>query len=206
MPEQGKFIVFEGGEGTGKSTQLKLLHQALVEKGINVLKTREPGGSDGAEKIRELLVKGDPGQWDPLTEAALFLAARRDHVERVVKPALAQGRWVISDRYHDSTVAYSAFGHGVEKSKLDQIYTLLIGDFEPDLVLVLDIDPEIGLARAGSRGDQENRIEKKGLEFHQRVNQGFRDMAAQNPDKYKLIDATQSIEAVHGEVLEQASP
>jgi len=199
---KGKFIVFEGGEGTGKSTQVKLLYEALLERKMDVIKTREPGGSAGAEKIRDLLVRGDPDQWDALTEATLFLSARREHVECVIKPALAQGKWVICDRYHDSTIAYSSFGEGVERSKLDQLYKILIGDFEPDLVILLDIDPKIGLARAHSRHDVEDRIEKKGLAFHKRVNQGFRLLANENKEKYKIIDATQSIETIHQVILQ----
>ena len=198
---RGKFITFEGGEGTGKSTQIPLFCRALEEKDISVVQTREPGGSPGAEKIRELLVKGEPGQWDPLTEALLFMTARRDHVERVIKPALAEGKWVISDRYHDSTVAYTGYGHGVDLTKLDSLYKLIIGDFKPDTVILLDIDPEVGLSRAMSRGDGEDRIEKKGLEYHRKVREGYLALAKADPGRYRIIAADQSVEAIQQDIL-----
>lgn len=197
----GRFITFEGGEGTGKSTQVTLFCEALRQKGISVIQTREPGGSSGAEKIRDLLVKGDPGQWTPLTEALLFITARLDHVEKVIKPALDAGSWVVCDRYHDSTVVYSGYGHGVDLKILESLYTLIIGDFHPDTVILLDIDPQVGLARANARGGDETRIEQKGLEFHQRVRQGYLTMAHQLPGKYIIFDANQPIEELHQKIM-----
>ena len=199
--QKGRFITFEGGEGTGKSTQIKLLAHALEERGISVLTTREPGGSSGAEKIRELLVKGEPNQWDPLTEALLFLAARRDHVEKVIKPALKKGQWVISDRYHDSTVTYTGYGHGVDLKTLEKLYTLIIGDFTPDKVIILDIDPHVGLSRAVERGGEEDRIEKKGLAFHKKVREGYLTLASHDSEHYVVISADQSVETVHQAIL-----
>ena len=204
--KRGKFITFEGGEGTGKSTQISFLCDTLEKKGISVLKTREPGGSPGAEKIRALLVNGDPNQWDPLTEALLFLAARRDHVEKVVKPALEKGQWVISDRYHDSTIAYSGYGHGICLKKLDSLYKMIIGDFKPHKVIILDMDPERGLARTLSRGDKENRIEKKGLVFHQKVRQGYLTLAATDSCRYKLINSNEPVEQVRANILSALAP
>lgn len=203
---KGKFITFEGGEGTGKSTQINLLTAYLQQKNINVLKTREPGGSGGAEKIRELLVKGEPEQWDPLTEALLFLAARRDHVEKLIKPALNKGQWVLCDRFQLSTLVYSGYGHGIEKAKLDRLYELIIGSFQPDKVFIFSLDPLEGLRRASSRGGNENRIERKGLEFHQRVHRGYQELASTNSNLYSLIDAAASINEVHMNLVKRLEP
>lgn len=194
---RGKFITLEGGEGSGKSTQILKLKADLSQRGIEVLCTREPGGSAGGERIRELLVKGDPDQWDPLTEAVLFLAARRDHVERVVKPALESGKWVISDRYHDSTIVYTGYGQEVDLEKLHQLYHLIIGDFYPEQVFIFDIDPQIGLKRVQDRGGDEVRIEKRGLAYHQKIREGYLQLAKSNINRYTVIDANQSPEDVY---------
>lgn len=200
--EKGKFIVLEGGEGTGKSTQITLLADALKAQGVPVLKTREPGGTPGAEIIRNLLVTGAPQQWDPITEVLLFLAARRDHVERVIRPALQKGVWVLCDRFQDSTLAYSGFGHGLSKTLLDQLYTLVIGDFHPDLVMILSLPPEEGLKRAFMRSHHDNRIEKKGLDFHHRVHEGYRTLARCDPKRYRILDALQEPQKLHKTLTE----
>jgi dTMP kinase len=203
---KGKFITFEGGEGTGKTTQIKLLADYLQRCKIDVFQTREPGGSLGAEKIRDLLVKGDPNQWDPLTEAVLFLAARRDHVEKMIKPALERGQWVLCDRFQLSTLVYSGYGHNIDQDKLNTLYNLIIGPFHPDKVIILSLDPQEGLQRAEKRGDPENRIEKKGLEYHQRVYQGYKEIARASPQTHILIEASDSITNLHKTITERLNP
>ncbi|HCY55324.1 MAG TPA: dTMP kinase, partial [Oceanicaulis sp.] len=170
---RGRFISLEGGEGTGKSTLAAGLEAVLVQRGIGVERTREPGGTPGAEEIRKLLVEGAAERWQPMSEALLLYAARHDHVERRIKPELAAGRWVISDRFFDSTTAYQGAAGGIDRSTLDKLRRLTLGNFTPDLTLVLDLDPEFGLQRAGSRGGSEQRFEGKGLAFHQRLRKGF---------------------------------
>ena len=145
---EGRFISFEGGEGAGKSTQARLLRDALDARGISCVPTREPGGSPGAEDIRKLLVQGDINRWEPVAETLLLFAARADHISRTIRPALAAGKWVICDRFTDSTYAYQGVGRNVERETIRRIETIAIDDFRPDLTLVLDISPEIGLLRA----------------------------------------------------------
>ena len=147
----GRFITFEGGEGAGKSTQLGLLAEALRGQGHGVLTTREPGGAPGAEQIRRLLVEGAVERWDPLTEALLHYAARREHLVRSVWPALAEGRWVVSDRFADSTLAYQGYGHGLPEAALQRLYDVTVGSFAPDLTIILDLPVQDGLARAAGR-------------------------------------------------------
>ena len=195
---RGRFITFEGGEGAGKSTQLRLLADRLRETGLNVLTTREPGGSDGAEEIRALLVSGATDRWDAVTEALLHTAARRDHLRAVVWPALAAGTWVLCDRFVDSTFAYQGYGHGMDRNILSGLTRLAIGDFAPDLTLVLDIPVEEGLRRAGAREGGEDRYERMGRDFHQRLRAGFTAIARDNPDRCALLDAsgtTKTVEA-----------
>ncbi|AZU04058.1 thymidylate kinase [Glycocaulis alkaliphilus] len=187
----GRFITLEGGEGTGKSTLAAELEAALVQRGISVERTREPGGTPGAEGIRKLLVEGAADRWQPMSEALLLYAARYDHVERRIKPALTAGKWVISDRFFDSTTAYQGAAGGIDRATLDPLRRLTLADFAPDLTLVLDLDPETGLRRAGSRGDNEQRFEGKGLTFHQRLRQGFLDIASAEPERCAVIDAGQ---------------
>ncbi|MBV5261265.1 dTMP kinase [Synechococcus moorigangaii CMS01] len=200
---RGRFISLEGGEGTGKSTLAAGLEAVLVQRGIGVERTREPGGTPGAEEIRKLLVEGAAERWQPMSEALLLYAARHDHVERRIKPELAAGRWVISDRFFDSTTAYQGAAGGIDRSTLDQLRRLTLGNFTPDLTLVLDLDPEFGLQRAGSRGGFEQRFEGKGLAFHQRLRKGFLDIAAAEPDRCATIDARQSQDHVLAAALSQ---
>ncbi|HJQ60712.1 MAG TPA: dTMP kinase [Vineibacter sp.] len=192
----GKFITLEGGEGAGKSTHIRMLAERLRARGIDALTTREPGGSDGAELIRKLLVEGPPEAWDGATEALLMFAARRDHLVRTVWPALARGNWVISDRFADSTRAYQGAGHGFDLEKIEALYSLAVGDFKPDLTLVLDLPVEVGLARTHSRPGAENRYERLGPAFHQRVRDGFHRIAAAEPARCVLIDADAPVEVV----------
>jgi len=201
-PNPGRLITFEGGEGAGKSTQVALLAEALRARGVTVVTTREPGGSDGAEAIRALLVSGETGRWDGITEALLHFAARRDHLLRTVWPALQRGDWVISDRFADSTLAYQGYGHGLSAETIAILYRVAVGHFAPDLTLILDLPVEDGLSRAGTRGGSEDRYERMGLGFHQRLRQGFLEIAAADPTRCAVIDATPSPDIVHRLVLE----
>jgi dTMP kinase len=195
---QGRFITLEGGEGAGKSTQAGRLVAALAAEGIPVLRTREPGGAPGAEAIRRLLL--GPGPWDGVAECMLHFAARREHVERTIRPALAAGTWVVSDRFADSTLAYQCFGQGVPRRVFDALAAIALEGLRPDLTLVLEIDPEAGLARAAARGDA-NRYEAMDAAFHARVRAGFRAIAAEEPDRCLLLDASGTPEGVAGEIL-----
>jgi len=197
----GRFITFEGGEGAGKSTQVRRLAEALRARGIDVLTTREPGGSEGAEQIRRLLVEGSADRWDGLTETLLHYAARRDHLRRVIRPALAAGTWVISDRFNDSTRAYQGYGHGLPQGDLAALYQLVSEGLSPDLTIVLDLPVEVGLQRAGLRGGDENRYEGMASAFHQRLRTGFLTIAAAEPERCRVISADQPLDAVHGEIV-----
>lgn len=186
---RGRFITFEGGEGTGKSTQAKLLATWLVAPKRVAVVTREPGGSPGAEEIRSLLVEGDPDRWDPIAETLLHYAARRDHLRRAIEPELALGRWVICDRFFDSTMAYQGYGHGVDRDFIRQLERAVIGALRPDLTLILDLPVELGLARAAARRDREARYEAMERDFHERLREGYRAIAAAEPERCLLIDA-----------------
>ena len=201
----GRFITLEGGEGTGKSTQIKRLKAALETKGLTVLATREPGGSPGAEQIRSLMVEGEPGRWDAITETLLVYAARADHVARTIGPALLAGAWVISDRFSDSTFAYQGVGRGVPRETIRRIDSAVLDDFAPDLTLVLDLDVQLGLKRAMARGASENRFEKFGLEFHEKLRQAFLDIARRYPDRCRVIDAGGSEDEVSEAILAAVS-
>lgn len=192
----GRFITLEGGEGAGKSTQIARLSDWLRRKGRAVVTTREPGGSPGAEMIRKLLVEGPAERWDGATEALLHFAARRDHLRSTVWPALKRGDWVISDRFADSTIAYQGHGHGLDRGMLERLYQVAVGEFRPDLTLILDLPIETGLARAAARRGSETRYESLPKEFHERVRTGFLDIAAREPGRCLVIDATQDIDAV----------
>jgi dTMP kinase len=199
--QRGRFISFEGGEGAGKSTQIRLLVDALAARGLDVIATREPGGSPGAEEIRRLLVSGDPGRWDGVTEALLHFAARRDHLARTVWPALDAGRWVVTDRFADSTMAYQGYGHGLGREPIERLYAVAVGDFAPDLTLILDIPVEAGLARTQGRTGGEDRYERMDREFHRRLREGFLDIAAREPGRCVVIDAARSVEVVQADML-----
>ncbi|NDE90854.1 MAG: dTMP kinase [Alphaproteobacteria bacterium] len=190
--KRGIFITLEGGEGAGKTTQIQRLKNKLESAGKKVVTTREPGGSAGAEAIRKLLVEGDTHRWDPMTEAMLLYAARRDHVEKSVAPALARGEWVISDRFYDSSTAYQGYGQGLSLSILDELRKLSIGDLKPDVTFILDLPVEVGLKRAAV----EQRYERMGIPFHEKLRQGFLAIAKAEPARVKLVDANQPVEAV----------
>ncbi len=197
---RGRFISFEGGEGAGKSTQIGLLASWLVERGCVVKTTREPGGTEGAERIRKLLVEGDVSAWTPMTEALLHYAARREHVVRVVEPALAAGHWVLCDRFSDSTMAYQGFGHRLGRAPIAALHRTAIGRFKPDLTLVLDIPVDEGLSRAAQRRGVEMRYENMAIDFHARVRRGFRAIARAEPRRCVLLDARVSIAAMHEQI------
>jgi dTMP kinase len=197
---RGYFITFEGGEGTGKSTQCQLLAEYLRLKGKEVVLTREPGGTDGAELIRALLVSGDINRWSGVTEALLLNAARVDHWEKVISPALNRNAWVICDRFADSTIAYQGYGRGLKIDFLQEIHNSVLPGIHPDLTLVFDLDPEIGIARALARRTSEVRFEKMDLEFHRRMRDGYLEIAKTNPKRCRIIDAHQCIEEIHLEI------
>jgi dTMP kinase len=192
----GKFITLEGGEGVGKSTQAKRLAQWLTTQGKEVVLTREPGGTVHAEAIRELVVKGAADRWLPVSELLLYTAARYDHIERLIKPAMLAGKYVICDRFTDSTIAYQGWGHGISIKRIEALMEVAVANFKPDLTLVLDIDVSIGLQRTKGRTNAEDRYEKLETEFHQRVRQGFLSIAKAAPDRCVVIDAVQELESV----------
>lgn len=189
----GRFITFEGGEGAGKSTQARRLASWLSARGLPVLLTREPGGTPGAEAIRDLALFKGP--WDPVAEAMLMFAARREHVERMIRPALAAGIWVVCDRFADSTLAYQGYGLGLDHGVWRRLADLALEGLSPDLTLMLDLPVEAGMRRAEARGGN-NRFELLGADFHRRVRQGFLAIAAAEPARCTVLDATQEIEAV----------
>ena len=185
----GFFITLEGGEGTGKSTQAARLAKRLAAAGREVAATREPGGSLGAEAIRNLLVTGEVNRWSPLTEALLMNAARRDHLERVIIPALAAGKVVVCDRFADSTRAYQGAAGGVSPEIIARLEAIVVGDVRPDLTLILDLPLSTGLARAHARTSDESRFEAKGEAFHQHLRQAFLDIAHEDPRRCVVINA-----------------
>ncbi len=191
----GRFITLEGGEGAGKSTQAARLADTLRAAGVEVVVSREPGGTPGAEAVRALLVEGDATRWSAAAEACLVNAARADHVERLIRPALEAGSWVICDRFVDSTLAYQGAGKGLADSVLRNLHHLSAADLWPDLTLILDLPEAEGLARAGARGGA-GRFERHDADFHARVAQGFRDLASAEPRRCRLIDAAGDADAV----------
>jgi dTMP kinase len=198
---RGRFITIEGGEGAGKSTQVTPLVAALERVGIEVLATREPGGSPGAEAVRRLLLEGEGVQWDPASEALLLVAARCDHVRKIIAPTLARGAWVVCDRFADSTAAYQGYGRGLKTSDLDALHRFALGDFTPDLTLLLDVPVEIGLARIAARHVRADRFERLDRAFHDRLRRGFRAIAAAAPERCAVIDATAGPQSVHRSIL-----
>lgn len=200
MADKNFFITFEGGEGTGKSTQTKLLADFLEKRGISCLLTREPGGSPGAEEIRNLVVKGEVARWDAMTEALLMFAARRDHLAHKIWPALRDGRTVICDRFADSTMAYQGFGYGgkgLKPEDVQKLYDIVIGDFKPDLTIIMDLPIEKGLERALKRDASSNRYERMGAAFHENLRQAFLTIARQEPGRCAVVNADRPIEELH---------
>ena len=202
--QYGQFITFEGGEGTGKTTQVQLLASLLRARGHDVVTTREPGGAAGADTIRSLLVSGATDKWDPLSESLLLFAARREHLVKTIWPALEQGAWVLCDRFADSTLAYQGYGHSVPIEFIENLYDVVVGEFVPDLTLILDIDVEIGLARANARNtdtaSREDRFERMDIAFHERLRTGFLDIARNDPGRCAVIDADNQPDIVGAEI------
>ena len=201
----GRFITFEGGEGGGKSTQLALLAKALESAGIEVLTTREPGGTPGAEEIRNLLVHGTTDRWAPMSEVLLNFAARVEHVDKAIQPALESGTWVLCDRFVDSTLAYQGGGHGLGIERIQGLKTDILGDFQPDLTFILDIPVEEGLARAFGRNEAADRYERMDLGFHTRIRETFLTIAKAEPQRCVVVDAVQSVDDVQREVCAAVS-
>lgn len=199
---RGRFITFEGGEGAGKSTQISFLAAALEAQGLPVLQTREPGGSPGAEEIRGLLVRGEAGRWDGVSETLLLYAARRNHLQTVILPALEQGRWVLCDRFNDSTLAYQGYGRGLAMDWLDSLYQAVSEGLQPDLTLYIDVPVEVGLARAGRRGDDENRFEGLADSFHLKIRRGFQEIVRNTPNRCVTIDGMGSVDEIRRVILE----
>ncbi len=197
----GVFISFEGGDGAGKSTQMKILCERLRAAGHEVVQTREPGGSDGGEAIRELIVKGAKDRWSPLTEALLMYASRRDHLERTILPALASGAVVITDRFADSSMAYQGVAGGAGVEAMNALHALVVGKHDPVLTIILDAPTEEGLRRADvTKG--ETRFEEKGAEFQRKVRQAYLDIAKAAPERCVVVDARGSVEAVATRIAE----
>tara|TARA_B100000405_G_scaffold144387_1_gene100927 strand:- start:947 stop:1609 length:663 start_codon:yes stop_codon:yes gene_type:complete len=201
----GKFITFEGGEGGGKSTQLALLAKVLEDAGIEVVTTREPGGTSGAEEIRDLLVRGTTDRWAPLAEVLLHFAARIDHVEKVIQPALETGAWVLCDRFTDSTMAYQGGGHGLGFDRIRELHHQILGNFRPDLTLILDLPVEEGLARAFGRAGAEDRYERMDLGFHERIRATFLAIGEEEPNRCAIIDATGGVDDVQRDICAEVS-
>jgi dTMP kinase len=200
-PARGRFITVEGGEGAGKSTQVELLVAALQRVGIAAIRTREPGGSENAEAIRRLLLEGAGDRWDSIGEALLLYAARRDHVQRLIEPALRDGQWVVCDRFADSTLAYQGYGRGLQLVELRTLHRFALGDFVPDLTLILDLPVAEGFARAARRAGGADRFERLDRDFHERLRRGFHEIAAAEPERCALVDASGERDDVHRAVL-----
>ena len=196
---RARFITLEGGEGAGKSTQARLLADALVARGLPVLRTREPGGSPGAELLRDLLL-GAAVSWSAPAETLLHFAARAEHVAKTIRPALDAGMWVVCDRFFDSTMAYQGHGQGADQSVIAALTGLL--GIVPDLTLVLDVSDGVAAARRAERGGDTDRYERLDSVFHARVRQGFRDIAAASPYRCVLVDADGSVDAVHTAIMQ----
>lgn len=191
----GFFLTFEGIDGSGKSTQCRMLAETLKTRGYEVVLTREPGGSPGAEEIRRLVLEGDPDRWSAETELLLFTAARRDHMERTILPALRAGKVVICDRFADSTRMYQGLSRGDLRGAVDQLHKLMIGR-EPDMTLLIDMDPEVGLARAKGRQTAEERFEDFGLELQQKMRAGFLSLSQEFSDRFRVVDGARDIDVV----------
>jgi dTMP kinase len=205
MERRGHFITFEGGEGSGKSTQAKRLAERLQLRGHEVVLTREPGGSPGAEAIRHLLLKGIAKPLGPEAETFMFAAARDDHVSTLIRPALERGAWVICDRFIDSTRVYQGTLGNVDQRLIRALERLVVGETMPDLTFILDIAPEVGLRRAASRGQDADRFEAEHIEYHRLLCEAYRDIAEREPERCVLVDAAPSADAIAVRIWMQIS-
>ncbi len=199
--QRGQFITLEGGEGSGKSTQLRLLSDALSARGIDHITTREPGGAPLSERVRGLLVESSEDDWSPDAEMVLFMASRIEHARKIIEPALTRGAWVLCDRFHDSSRVYQGVAKGLGVGFYDRLHQLTLGDIRPDTTFLLDIDPKEGLQRAGERSGNETRFEDLGLAFHQRLREGFLALADAEPQRFTVLDAAQPVDALHASLL-----
>jgi len=197
----GKFITFEGGEGAGKTTQAKLLAEALEKAGVETLLTREPGGTFGAEAIRDLVLEGTSDRWSGMTELLLMYAARLDHVEKLIKPALERGVWVISDRFADSSLAYQGFARGLGEDRVKSVHQAVMGGFEPELTILFDMDPVIAQKRVETRGENLTRFDAESLDFHKTLRTAFLSIAEENPERVHTVDADGSRGNVQNRIL-----
>ncbi len=204
MTARGAFVTFEGIDGSGKSTQARMLADRLRADGHDVILTREPGGSPGAEEIRRLVLEGDPDRWSAETELLLFTAARRDHLERTIEPALTAGQIVICDRFADSTRMYQGLSRGDLREKVDALHDLMISR-EPDLTILIDMDPDTGLTRALGRQGTEERFEDFGPDLQRRMRAGFLELAQAHPDRFRVIDGGRDMESVAADVHKAVS-
>lgn len=208
---EGKFITFEGGEGTGKSTQLRMLSDYLLSRGISNILSKEPGGTEIGAELRRILVTGDKDKMDAVAEALLYYADRRIHLTKKIWPALQKGEWVLSDRFADSTIAYQYYGYDkrVDRKLLDDLYEIAVGGFKPDLTILLDLDPEIGLERsykkAAGMAQKETRHESRSLQFHNNLRKGFLEMAEQEPDRFIVFNADCPIADLHEKIVRAVS-
>ena len=190
-----RFISFEGGEGSGKSTQIKLLAKKLAKYG-DVITTREPGGTIEAEIIRNLLVKGEKNKWSGVVETLLLYAARKDHIDKVIVPNLNNNKWVLCDRFKESTIVYQGYGKNVDIKLIKKLDKLITDNLTPSLTFILDIDPKIGLKRSIRKANTETRYEKMSLSFHNKIRKGFKKIASTNKRNFKLINANQDIDII----------
>ncbi|HLT90725.1 MAG TPA: dTMP kinase [Woeseiaceae bacterium] len=201
----GRFITIEGGEGVGKSTNLAYVRDLVASRGIEVVATREPGGTPAAERIRELLLEHGDEPLPPVAELLLFFAARSLHVENVIRPALARGAWVVCDRFTDTTRAYQGSGRGLDSGLIEQLAACVHPGLEPDLTLLLDAPTEVGSGRAERRGAAD-RMENEAAAFHARVREGYRALAARYPERIRVIDATQPLADVQAAIARAVAP
>ena len=199
--ERGQFITFEGGEGTGKTTQAERLSKTLNEMGYETLLTREPGGTFGAEAIRDLVLSGTQDRWSGMTELLLMYAARVDHVEKLIKPALERGVWVISDRFADSSMAYQGYARGLGKDRVKALHDAVMGGFEPDLTILFDMDPVLAMRRVETRGEDLSRFDAESMEFHNNLREAFLEISKDNEDRFETLDASAGRDAVETRIL-----
>lgn len=199
--ERGQFITFEGGEGAGKTTQAKRLSEALNAAGIETLLTREPGGTFGAEAIRELVLSGTHDRWSGMTELLLMYAARIDHVEKLIRPALERGVWVISDRFSDSTMAYQGYARGLGAERVKAVHAAIMEDVNPNITILFDMDPVLAMKRVETRGEELSRFDSENIDFHKELRAAFLQIAADNKDRIHTVDAAAPRDAVQTRIL-----
>jgi dTMP kinase len=198
-----QFITFEGGEGSGKSSQINLLKSRLIDKGIDVVCTREPGGTPSAEILRELVTTGEVNKWEPMTEALLMFASRYEHTKNLIIPSLENDKWVLCDRFYHSTYAYQGLGHGLGLEVMEALKKISIGEIEPDLIFFLDIDPIEGIKRTKNRHTNEDRFEKMDLSFHTKLREAFLGFSETYSENSVVINASQEINKISDIIFEE---